>query len=74
MRNTPIEDLETAIITRTGHGFEVSDSFGEIIGSYRDWKQVEDMFRRNDFSEEYIAKRKADIDRQATTKISEVNE
>jgi hypothetical protein len=74
MRHVPIEDLETAIITKTGHGFEISDSFGEIIGSYKDWRQVEDMFRGNDFSEEYIAKRKADIDRQTTTRISEVNE
>jgi hypothetical protein len=69
-----MEDLETAIITKTGHGFEITDSFGEIVGSYKDWSQVEDMFRRNDFSEEYIAKRRADLDRSSTTKIDETNE
>jgi hypothetical protein len=58
-----MDELERAIITKTGHGFEVTDNFGEIIGSYKDWHQVEDMFRRNDFSEEYIAKRRGDLDR-----------
>jgi hypothetical protein len=69
-----MNELETAIITKTGHGFEVADNFGEIIGNFRDWNQVADMFRSRDFSEEYIAKRKADLDRNASTKIDETNE
>jgi hypothetical protein len=32
------------------------------------------MFRKQDFSEEYIAKRRADLNRNATTKIDETNE
>jgi len=69
-----MDELETAIITKTGHGFEVTDNFGEIIGSFRDWGQVADMFRSRDFSEEYIAKRRADVDRSAITKTHETNE
>ncbi|RZU29070.1 hypothetical protein [Edaphobacter modestus] len=69
-----MDELETAIITKTGHGFEVTDNFGEIIGSFKDWDQIADMFSKRDFSEEYIAKRRADLDRNSTTKIDETNE
>lgn len=69
-----MDELETAIITKTGHGFEVTDNSGEIIGTFKDWDQVADMFRKRDFSEQYIAKRRADLDRNATTKIDETNE
>lgn len=68
-----MDELETAIITKTGHGFEVTDNFGEILGSFKDWDQVADMFRKRDFSEEYISKRRADLDCGATTKIDESN-
>jgi hypothetical protein len=74
MRNVAMDQLETAIINKTGHGFEVTDNFGDIIGSFRDWDQVAEMFRKQDFSEEYIAKRRADIDPNASTKIDETNE
>jgi hypothetical protein len=67
-------EMETAIITRTGHGYEVTDSFGGIIGSFREWRQVAEMFRRQDFSEEYIAKRKTDLERSSQTRIDETNE
>lgn len=69
-----MDELETAIITKTGHGFEVTDNFGDILGSFNTWDQVADMFRKQDFSEEYIAKRRVDVDRNATTKIDETNE
>ena len=69
-----MDELETAIITKTGHGFEVTDNFGDILGSFKNWDQVADMFRKQDFSEEYIAKRRADLDRNVTTKIDETNE
>ncbi|WP_035359794.1 hypothetical protein [Edaphobacter aggregans] len=69
-----MDELETAIITKTGHGFEVTDNYGDIIGSFKDWSQVADMFRKRDFSEEYIAKRRADLDRNATVRIDETNE
>ena len=69
-----MDELETAIITKTGHGFEVTDNFGEIIGSFRDWGQVADMFRKRDFSEEYIAKRRADLSRNGVAAIDGVDE
>jgi hypothetical protein len=69
-----MEELETAIITKTDHGFEVTDNFGDIIGSFRNWDQVADMFRKRDFSEEYIAKRRADLDRNGVATIDEVDE
>ena len=69
-----MDELETAIITKTGHGFEVTDNFGDILGSFKNWDQVADMFRKRDFSEEYIAKRRDDLDQNAATKIDETNE
>lgn len=66
-----MNELETAIITKTGHGFEVADNFGEIIGSFKNWNQVANMFRSEDFSEEYIAKRKADLYQNGTMPIDE---
>jgi hypothetical protein len=69
-----MDELDTAIITKTGHGFEVTDNFGDILGSFNTWDQVADMFRKQDFSEEYIAKRRVDVNRNATTKINETNE
>lgn len=69
-----MDELETAIITKTGHGFEVTDNFGDILGSFNTWDQVADMFPKQDFSEEYIAKRQADLNRNATSKINETNE
>jgi hypothetical protein len=30
-----MDELETAIIKKTGHGFEVTDNFGDILGSWR---------------------------------------
>jgi hypothetical protein len=67
--NININQLEAAIITKTGNGFEVADNFGEIIGNYKDWSQVADVFRSQDFSEEYIAKRRADLDRNGSIQI-----
>jgi len=69
-----MDELETAIITKTGHGFEVTDNFGDVLGSFKNWDQVAHMFRKQDFSEEYIAKRRADVNWNATTKIDETNE
>ena len=69
-----MDELETASITKTGHGFEVTDNFGNIIGSFKDWNQVADMFRKRDFSEEYIAKRRADLHRNGVATIDEMDE
>jgi hypothetical protein len=69
-----MDELETAIITKTGHGFEVTDNFGDIIGSFRNWDQIADMFRKRDFSDEYIAKRRADLERNGGATIDEVDE
>lgn len=66
--------LETANIVKTPHGFEITDRRGEIIANYETWEQVAGSFRQQDFSEEYIAKRKADIDRGDTVQIDETDE
>lgn len=31
-----MDELETAIITKTGHGFEVTDNFGDILGKFQE--------------------------------------
>lgn len=59
---------------RTDHGFEVTDNLGDIIGRFMGWEQVAAIFRKNDFSEEHISKRRADLDHGVTTKIDEENE
>lgn len=69
-----MEELEIAIIRKTGHGYEVTDSFGDIIASFSEWSHVANLFRSQDFSEEYIAKRHADLDRGAKTKVDETKE
>ena len=65
--------IETAIIMKNSHGYELTDSDGETIGFFPEWKQIADMLRRENFSEEYIAKRKAEINRGDETKIDEVD-
>ena len=74
MKNLEMDELESAIITKTNHGYEVTDSFGDFIGSFSEWSKVADMFRRADFSEEYIAKRKADLERGSMTSVNEAND
>ena len=66
--------LETTNITRNGHGYQIADALGNVIGNFRDWSQVAEVFRGQDFSEEYIAKRKADLDQNATTTVDETND
>jgi hypothetical protein len=61
--------IESAVIVKNSHGYELTDSDGETIGFYPEWKQIADMFRREHFSEEYIAKRKAEISRGDETTI-----
>jgi hypothetical protein len=43
-----MSQLDTAVITRTNHGFEITDSAGENIGNYKHWEQVAEMFRQQD--------------------------
>lgn len=31
----------------TGHGFEVTDKFGDILGSFKNWDQVADMLEHS---------------------------
>jgi len=56
-----MNELEVSTITKTGHGYELTDSTGNIIGSFKDWEPVAEIFREQDFSEEYICKRLADL-------------
>jgi hypothetical protein len=76
MKDPRIEmnELEVSTITKTSHGYELTDRYGDIIGSFKDWESVAAMFRKQDFSEEYIAKRLADLNRLAATTIDETNE
>ena len=66
-----MDELEASIITKTGPGFEVADIFGDILGSFTDWGQVANMYRRQGFSKEYIARRKAAVEFDAGTAIGE---
>lgn len=63
-----MDELETAIIAKTNYGYEVRDNLGDIIGSFKDWDQVAELFRKQEFSEEYIANRQIDLGQIDDTK------
>ena len=54
--------METAIITKTDSGYELSDTAGDTIQIYQSWESIAEMFRGSDYSEEYIDRRKAEVD------------
>jgi hypothetical protein len=67
------DKIEAALIVKTGKVYEVADRAGNIIGCYQDWELVANIFRQADFSEEYIANRKADAD-IGYAEVDELNE
>ena len=75
MRGTILaEKMETVVLTRTHAGYEMIDGNGEDIAMFQTWEPVADMFRRADYSEEYIAGRKAKADAGESTEVDESNE
>ncbi|NYF91401.1 hypothetical protein RBB79_17385 [Tunturiibacter empetritectus] len=66
--------LEKIIIKRVDIGYELTGSDGVSIAVYLNWDPIEQMFRKADFSTEYIEMRKAEIDRGGETAIDETEE
>jgi hypothetical protein len=66
--------METAIITKTDSGYELSDTAGDRIQIYQSWELIAEMFRNSDYSEEYIDRRKTEVDAGGNAKIDETNE
>jgi hypothetical protein len=66
--------LETVRIRRVNIGYEVTGNDGDIMAVYRNWDPIEQMFRKADFSTEYIQMRKAEVDRGGETEIDETDE
>jgi hypothetical protein len=68
------EKMETVVLAKTGAGYEMSDGSGETIAWFQSWEPVADMFRRADYSEEYIASRKVKADTGDQAVVDEKNE
>lgn len=68
------EALETVTIKRVDVGYELTCTDGVSIVVYRSWDPIEQMFRRGDFSTEYIEMRKAEVDRDSETEVDETDE
>jgi hypothetical protein len=66
--------METTIITKTDSGYELSDTPGDRIQIFQSWEPIAEMFRYGDYSEEYIDRRKAEVDAGGSAKIDETNE
>jgi outer membrane scaffolding protein for murein synthesis (MipA/OmpV family) len=66
--------METAIITKTDSGYELSDTAGDRIHIYQSWELIAEMCRNSDYSEEYIDRRKTEVDAGGKAKIDETNE
>ncbi|WP_353069877.1 hypothetical protein RBB75_06045 [Tunturibacter empetritectus] len=66
--------LEKIIIKRVDIAYELTGSDGVSIAVYLNWDPIEQMFRKADFSTEYIEMRKAEIDRGGETAIDETEE
>jgi hypothetical protein len=68
------EKMETVVLVKTGAGYEMSDGSGETIAWFQSWEPVAEMFRRADYSEEYIASRKVKADARDRAVVDEANE
>jgi hypothetical protein len=66
--------METAILTKTDSCYELSDSEGDPIQVYRSWDPIAEMFRNCNYSEEYIERRKSEVDAGSSAKIDESDE
>jgi hypothetical protein len=61
--------METAIITKTESGYELSDTSGDRIQIYQSWDLIAEMFRKSDYSDEYIDLRKTEVDTAGSAKM-----
>lgn len=56
------EKMETVVLVKNGTGYEMCDADGGTIASFESWEPLAEMFRQADYSDEYIASRKAKTD------------
>ena len=61
--------METAIITKTESGYALSDTSGDRIQIYQSWELIAEMFRKSDYSEEYIERRKTEVDAGGSAEV-----
>jgi hypothetical protein len=66
--------METAIITKTDSGYELSETSGDRIQIYQSWELIAEMFRKSDYSDEYIDLRKTEVDTAGSAKIDETDD
>jgi hypothetical protein len=66
--------METAIISKTGSGYELSDTLRDRIQIYQSWEPIAEMFRNSDYCEEYITRRKAEVEGGGETHIDETDD
>jgi hypothetical protein len=66
--------MESAIITKTDSGYELSDTSGDRIQIYQSWELIAEMFRKSDYSDEYIDLRKTEVDTAGSAKIDETDD
>ena len=66
--------METAIITKTESGYELSEASGDRIQIYQSWELIAEMFRKSDYSDEYIDLRKTEVDTAGSAKIGETDD
>jgi hypothetical protein len=57
--------IDAAIISKTDFGYEVVNSRENLVAHLRDWESLASIFREADYSEEYIASRKALADNES---------
>jgi hypothetical protein len=66
--------MKSAIITKTDSGYELSDTSGDRIQIYQSWELIAEMFRKSDYSDEYIDLRKTEVDTAGSAKIDETDD
>ena len=66
--------METAIITKTESGYELSEASGDRIQIYQSWELIAERFRKSDYPDEYIDLRKTEVDTAGSAKIDETDD
>jgi hypothetical protein len=67
MTSSRPEIIDTATITKTEFGYEIVNSRENLVAHFRDWESLATLFRDADYSEEYIAARRAMADNEIKT-------
>ena len=55
-------------------GYELSEASGDRIQIYQSWELIAEMFRKSDYSDEYIDLRKTEVDTAGSAKIDETDD